>query len=91
MIITLNKLTIQKRLSQETLCFSADIYIDNVKIGEVTNHGHGGPNSYHFTNQEKGKELMNYAKETITEYNFEQLDIMIDRIISNMEIWGRML
>ena len=33
--------------SEETECFSATIYIDGKKAGEVSNDGHGGPDSFH--------------------------------------------
>lgn len=33
-------------MSEETDCFSATIYIDDVKVGEVSNRGHGGCNDY---------------------------------------------
>ena len=33
--------------SQETDCFTASVYIDGVKEGEVENSGHGGSNNYH--------------------------------------------
>lgn len=33
-------------LSEETDCFSASVYIDGVKVGEVSNRGHGGCNDY---------------------------------------------
>lgn len=33
-------------MSEETHCFTATIYIDGVKAGEVSNRGHGGPNEY---------------------------------------------
>jgi hypothetical protein len=33
--------------SQETECFTATVYIDGQRCGEVSNEGHGGCNSYH--------------------------------------------
>lgn len=44
MKVELRKVSINKRLSQETTCFSADIWIDGKKVGEAANRGHGGPN-----------------------------------------------
>jgi hypothetical protein len=46
MKIELRKFKMLKGLSQETLCFTADVYIDGVKAGEVSNEGHGGPHSF---------------------------------------------
>lgn len=47
MKIELKKITVHQRLSEETRCFSADVYIDGKKAGEATNRGHGGCNDYH--------------------------------------------
>lgn len=33
--------------SEETDCFTATVYIDGVRAGEVSNDGHGGCNRYH--------------------------------------------
>src|SRR6187455_1012812 len=33
--------------SQETSCFSATVFVDGKKAGEVENDGHGGSNTYH--------------------------------------------
>lgn len=41
--VELKKLSINQRLSEETLCFSADIYLDDRKVGVASNHGTGGP------------------------------------------------
>ena len=35
------------RLSKETHCYSADLYIDGKKAGMVSNEGHGGPDHQH--------------------------------------------
>lgn len=35
------------RMSEETHCFSATVYIDGIKAGEVSNRGHGGPDEFH--------------------------------------------
>lgn len=42
--ITLKKLNVQEVLSEETLCFSADLYEDNKLVAHVSNSGHGGGN-----------------------------------------------
>lgn len=47
MNITLKKLRIVERLSQETTCFTADVYVDGVKAGTAENHGQGGPTNIH--------------------------------------------
>lgn len=47
MEITLKNISHNERLSEETNCFSATIYIDGKKAGEASNHGHGGPTMIH--------------------------------------------
>jgi len=41
-MITLKKVKINKAMSQETLCFSADVYEDNKLVAHVENNGIGG-------------------------------------------------
>lgn len=36
------------RMSEETDCFDATVYVDGKKVGTVSNHGQGGPNDYSF-------------------------------------------
>jgi hypothetical protein len=45
--ITLKKLSVNQRLSEETLCFTADVYINGKREGMVSNRGHGGCDDYH--------------------------------------------
>lgn len=53
--------------SEETNCFSAAVYIDGVKAGEVSNDGHGGPDNHH--PHELGERLEVWAK-TLPPYTF---------------------
>ena len=47
MKIELKKISFNERMSEETNCFIADLYIDGVKAGECKNEGHGGPTDYY--------------------------------------------
>lgn len=60
MKIEIKNLKINKRMSEETNCFSATLYLDGVKRGEVYNHGHGGCNIY--SDRKAQDELEAYAK-----------------------------
>lgn len=42
MKISLQRVTYSARMSEETSCFAADLYIDGVKVGQVRNDGRGG-------------------------------------------------
>ena len=46
MLVVLKNIKRIARLSEETECFSADVWVDGVKAGTVANHGHGGSNIY---------------------------------------------
>jgi len=47
MHIELKNIKEMKSLSEETPCFTATVYIDGKKAGEVSNHGQGACNDYH--------------------------------------------
>lgn len=47
MKIELKNLKINERLSEETTCFSATVYVDGKRAFEAGNRGHGGCNEYH--------------------------------------------
>lgn len=47
MKIELKSLQYSAFASQETNCYSANLYVDDRKIGEVGNDGHGGCDSFH--------------------------------------------
>jgi hypothetical protein len=45
--VELKKISFSERMSDETNCFVADLYIDGKKVGYVNNEGHGGCTNYH--------------------------------------------
>lgn len=47
MEITLKNIKVAKFMSQETLCYSATVYVDGKKAGHSENDGHGGCSSVH--------------------------------------------
>jgi hypothetical protein len=47
MKIELKNLKINERLSEETTCFSATVYVDGKRAFEAGNRGHGGCNEYY--------------------------------------------
>lgn len=48
--IELRKISTNQRLSEETHCYTADLYVDGVKWGEVGNRGHGGADHFYGVN-----------------------------------------
>jgi len=61
MKIVLKNIQVNERLSEETTCFAATIYIDDVRAGEASNRGHGGNTSYNALD-ERGAELIRKAE-----------------------------
>ena len=47
MKIELKSIQYSAAASQETTCYSANLYIDGRKIGTVGNHGHGASDEFH--------------------------------------------
>lgn len=45
--IELRKIRTFAGMSEETHCYTADLYVDGAKWGEVSNEGHGGPDNFH--------------------------------------------
>lgn len=48
--LTLTNVAVYDRLSEETVAFSANLLIDGVKVGQVSNDGKGGCHRYDLTN-----------------------------------------
>lgn len=47
MKLQLKNVKIFESLSEETLCYSATVYVDGTRTVEVSNHGNGGPDMQH--------------------------------------------
>ena len=75
-MISVKNVKIHKELSEATLCFSAAVYLDGKRIGEAFNRGSGGPNYYHWSNPEKGREAEAWANDQDLEFEFEKLDFL---------------
>jgi hypothetical protein len=78
MKIELKKISFNERMSEETNCFVADLYINGKKVGECKNDGRGGCTDYYGDNKEMN-ELIRKAeayyktlpKVKSEEYNFK--------------------
>lgn len=53
---------VNKTLSEETICFSASLYLTGKRIGVVMNRGHGGPPEFEFVSKEAEPEFLSYAE-----------------------------
>ncbi len=85
MNLSIKSVSVHQRLSHEANCFSATIYLEGKKIGEVCNRGFGGPHQYHWSNKEVGAQVMTWAESQPTEFNFDKLDQIIDELLIEYE------
>lgn len=71
-VIELKKITINIGMSEETNCYSADLYVDGLKAGTVGNHGHGGCDMVRLVAGFDERELNDQIKATYPKrpYNF---------------------
>jgi hypothetical protein len=59
-------------MSEETYCFEGNLYVDNKKIGRVSNRGTGGCHDYDFS-WKKEQELDQWCKDNLPKWKmFEQ-------------------
>jgi len=70
MKIELKNIKHMASLSEETHCFTASLYINNKRRGEVSNRGHGGCDEY--TDPTAEDEINAYAKTLPKKWAFEQ-------------------
>ncbi len=73
MKIELKNIEYSERMSQETSCFAADLYINGKCAGVASNRGHGGSTDYH-AHSEEGRALINEAEaycKTLPPYTYE--------------------
>lgn len=71
-------------MSQETDCFSASIYVDGKRIGEVRNDGQGGSHEYSWSDPTAGKQLEAWAQTQPAE--FDKLDQIINNLLDRQDI-----
>jgi len=93
MKIELKKISFNERMSEETNCFVADLYINGKKVGYVKNDGRGGCTDYHGDSKESNvliREAEEYCKTLpkvkVEKHNFEYqptLESMIDDQFEN--------
>ncbi len=60
--VELKNIRFYERLSQETNAFTADLYINKKKVGEVRNEGCGGPTDYYANPNAESKQLVSEAE-----------------------------
>ena len=77
MEITIKNLKVLEELSQETLCFSASVYVNGKKVGTAENTGHGGMTDLNLYRKkadgdwERNRELYEELKEYVPQFTWD--------------------
>lgn len=91
MKLQLKRIKIYDELSEETICFTAELYADGKKVATVKNDGRGGSTDVYFTEgwrSESAQRVIQYAKENPIVYEFpwgkyegSQVEDHVDRLL----------
>lgn len=96
MEITIKNLKVLEELSQETLCFSASVYVNGKKVGTAENTGHGGMTDLNLyrkkadgdweRNRELYEELKEYVPQFTWDFDGEPVPHTVDSYIDEL-VW----
>jgi hypothetical protein len=84
-VVTLSAVKYAEFNSEETNCFSANVLIDGVKVGAVSNEGHGGgDNFFPFALEQRLNEIAALMPPIDTKYNLSNTaELLIGDIFEN--------
>lgn len=92
--VELKKIEYNERMSEETLCYVADLHINGKKVGYVKNDGQGGCTAYYGNSREDNQlltEIENYCKTLpkvkSIDFNFEYQPTLESMIDDQFELW----
>jgi len=85
MNVELKKVKYHEDMSDETSCFSAEVWVDGVRTATVENSGKGGGNDYLPVDMDRFKAFSEWCKAQPHEFDFEYEDQAIDRLLSEWE------
>jgi len=75
---SVGKIKVCKFMSEETICFTADVLLNGRKVGTASNEGHGGPTSVHLKGGTVGSEhlakLEMFVDEAVSDYESKKED-----------------
>ena len=91
MKLGLRKVKVYDELSEETICFTAELYADGKKVATVKNDGRGGSTDVYFTEgcrSESAQRVIQFAKENPIVYKYpwgdyvgSQVEDHVDRLL----------
>ena len=62
MKVELKNIKVSERMSEETICFTANIYIDGKKVGSAENNGCGGATTHWIADKDLNQRFENYVR-----------------------------
>ena len=94
MKLQLKRIKIYDELSEETICFTAELYANGKKVATVKNDGRGESTDVYFTEgwrSELAQQVIQYAKENPVVYEYpwgkyegSQVEDQVDRLL---DLW----
>lgn len=78
MNIELKAVKIHKGLSQETTCYTANLYVDGKKAAECSNRGCGGPDEVHWLNDDSRKAVLAHVAATPIKIHYVKDDTHVE-------------
>lgn len=84
MKLELKNVKIAASLSQETLAYTATLYVDGVKAAHMENHGHGAADSIHWINRELGMKVQAWAQTQERDPRFPELAVDVEMLVHRL-------
>lgn len=79
--LSIEKLEINERMSEETMCFSADLVLNGKVIGICSNRGHGGYAEFHLYEYNADFNELTYKVRNVPDYCFPRQTLIIYGVI----------
>lgn len=84
MKIELRKISFNERMSDETNCFVADLYLDGKKVGECNNDGRGGCTNYYGIKQHQSDDIKKMEEYCRTLPNIKYHDMELEQNLESV-------
>lgn len=68
-VVSMKKVVVHEDMSEETLCFTADVYFNGKKVGVAKNNGCGGCANFYGTDDEYVKDFYQFSNGVIPKQN----------------------
>ena len=88
MKLQLKKVKVYDELSEETICFTAELYADGKKVATVKNDGRGGCTDVYFTDgfrSEVAQQVIQYADENPVVYKYDWGTYVGNKVVDHVD------